>query len=279
MGRVKIVTDSTSDLPPSLVSGLDVRVVPLKVAFGDEVYREGLDITVKEFYEKMASSPQLPRTSQPTPGEFKDTYAELTADGSSVVSIHISSRMSGTLQSALMARNSLPDRDIRVLDSRMVSMALGLVVISAAKAARDGKPTDEVERIALETMSRINTYFVVDTLENLAKGGRIGRASALLGTVLNVKPILTFEDGYVSPFEKVRGKGKALDRILQLAKEHSQQYGPIHCALVHADALEEAVRFHRRLVEEVDCSEHIISEAGAVVGTHAGAGTVGLIFY
>ncbi|MCR4442745.1 MAG: DegV family protein [Peptococcaceae bacterium] len=279
MGRVKIVTDSTADLPSSLVNELDIRVVPLKVVFGDMIYREGLDITVKEFYEKMAASEQLPRTSQPSPGEFKDAYEELTSDGSNVVSIHISARMSGTFQSALMAKNSLPGRDIRVLDSKMVSMALGLVVLAAARAARDGKSVDEVERTAIETMSKVKTYFVVDTLENLAKGGRIGRASALLGTVLNVKPILTFEDGFVTPFERVRGKGKALERIFQLVKEYSQKKGPIRCALVHANALDEAVKFHQKLVSELNYSEHIIGEVGAVVGTHAGAGTIGLLFY
>ncbi len=281
MSQVKIVTDSTADLPPALVKELGINVVPLKVLFGEKVYREGVDITPKEFYEKLRESEKLPSTSQPSPGEFQEVFQALTEDGSSVISIHISGNMSGTYQAALIAKNALPDRDITVIDSKLVSMALGLVVIEAARAAKAGKNNLEIINIAYNVMNKVNTYFVVDTLEYLQKGGRIGKAQALLGTMLNIKPILTLQDGFVASFEKVRGKGKALERILELARKFSDEHEgrEIRCALVHADVLDETIAFHQRMISELRCSEHIISDIGAVVGTHAGPGTIALFLY
>lgn len=281
MSQVKIVTDSTADLPLSLVKELEITVIPLKVLFGEMVYREGVDLTPKEFYEKLRESEKLPTTSQPSPAEFKEVFDSLTADGSSLISIHISSNMSGTYQAALIAKNALPDRDITVIDSKLVSMALGLVVIEAARAAKAGKSKSEIIDIVDKVMNKVITYFVVDTLEYLQKGGRIGKAQALLGTVLNIKPILTLHDGFVASLEKVRGKGKALERILELARKFSDEHEDreIRCALVHADVLDETIAFHKRLISELKCSEHIISDIGAVVGTHAGPGTIALFLY
>ncbi|MBZ4655188.1 MAG: domain protein DegV family [Peptococcaceae bacterium] len=281
MSQVKIVTDSTADLPLALIKELGITVVPLKVLFGEKVYREGVDISAREFYEKLKESDKLPTTSQPSPGEFQEVFNSLSADGSSVISIHISANMSGTYQAALIAKNALPGRDVTVIDSKLVSMALGLVVIEAARAAKAGKDKSEIINIAHDVMNKVHTYFVVDTLEYLQKGGRIGKASALLGTMLNIKPILTLHDGYVASFEKIRGKGKALERILELARNFSDAHEDheIRCALTHSNVLDEAVTFHKRLISELKYSEHIISDIGAVVGTHTGPGTIALFFY
>lgn len=279
MGQIKIVTDSTADLTPALTKEWNIQVIPLKVIFGDTAYREGIDLSNKEFYELLAESEKLPSTSQPSPVEFEKLYKELTEDGSSVISIHISGSMSGTYQSALIARNNLPGRDVTVIDSRVVSMALGHVVLAAARSVREGKTKEEVIARIHNVMQKVTTYFVVDTLENLQKGGRIGKAAALLGTVLNIKPVLTIDEGIIAPFEKIRGKGKALERIMEKAREQSMENKNMHCALVHGNALDEAVRFHQKLISGINCSEFVICEIGAVVGTHVGAGTIGFFFY
>jgi len=279
MGQIKIVTDSTADLTSTLIKEFNVSVIPLKVLFGEKIYREGVDLTSAEFYNLLAASEKLPTTSQPSPGEFLELYQELTADGSSVISIHISGSMSGTVQSALLARNSLPDRDITVVDSRKVSMALGLVVLAAARAAKEGQTKEQILARAHEVINKVQTYFVVDTLEYLSKGGRIGKASALLGTVLNIKPVLTIDEGLIAPYEKVRGKGKALDHILEIAKTFSQNHPKLRCAMVHGNALEEVIKFHQKLASELNYTESVICEIGAVVGTHAGPGTIALFFY
>ena len=278
MGQIKIVTDSTADLTPALIKEFNINVIPLKVLIGDNVYREGVDITPAKFYELLAQCDKLPTTSQPSPGEFIELYQELTADGSSVISIHISGQMSGTVQTANIAKNTLAERDITVVDSKLVCMALGLVVLAAARAAREGQSKEQILAKIQEVAGKVQTYFVVDTLEYLAKGGRIGKAAALVGTVLNIKPILTIDDGMIAPFEKVRGKNKALDRILEIGKEFSQQHQKMHCAILHGNVLEEAIKFHKKAVSELSYCEHVICEIGAVVGAPAGPGTIAFFF-
>ena len=279
MGIIKIVTDSTADLPESLINELSITVVPLRVRFGDTVYREGVDISTKTFFEKLKQAPELPRTSQPSPGEFQEIFAGLTCDGSSIISIHLSSHLSGTYQAAQLAKSSLPELDITVVDSKQVSMGLGMIVLAAARAAKDGKTKAELLAIVEKVINRMQTYIVVDTLEYLQKGGRIGKASTLMGTVLNIKPILTIADGIITPFEKVRGKAKALEKIIELVKEFSDKNGLMRCAIVHADALDEAVNLHGRLISKIRHCEIIISEIGAVVGTHGGPGTIVVFLY
>jgi DegV family protein with EDD domain len=279
MARIRIATDSTADLPAALLREYDIAVIPLKVIFGEKVYRENVDLSTQEFYEKLATSDKLPATSQPSPGEFQEFYEELTKDGSAVISIHISSLMSGTCQSAGIARGTFPERDITIIDSKLVTGALGIVVLEAARAARAGKSKEEIIAIIHTMIKNVHTYFVVDTLEYLEKGGRIGKATAFLGAMLNIKPVLTIQDGQIAPFEKIRGKGKALDRIVELTKEYVEQHGSLRSMLMHANALEEAVKFHEKVSMELKCPEIIIADMGAVVGTHAGPGTIAFFFY
>ncbi len=279
MARIRIATDSTADLPAALLKEYDIAVIPLKIIFGEEAYRENVDLSAKEFYEKLTAAEKLPVTSQPSPGEFQEFYEELTKDGSSVISIHISGLMSGTCQSAKIAQSVLVDKAITIIDSKLVSGALGIVVLVAAKAVKAGKEKAEVLEIIQTMINNVQNYIVVDTLENLEKGGRIGKATALLGGMLNIKPILSVEDGVITACEKIRGKGKALDRIVDFAKEYSLEHGNVRCFLAHANVLEEAIKVHQKITAEVTCSEIILADMGAVVGTHAGAGTVALFFY
>jgi DegV family protein with EDD domain len=279
MAGIKIATDSTADLPLALIKEYNIAVIPLKVFFGKDVYREGIDITPSEFFGKLAAYDQLPATSQPSPGEFQNFYEDLTKDGSAVISIHISSLMSGTSQSALIAKSCLPDKDITIIDSKQVSMALGIVVLAAARAAKAGKRKEEIIDIVHTMIEKVQTYFVVDTLEYLEKGGRIGKAVAFLGTMLNIKPVLTIEDGLIAPCEKIRGKGKALEHIIGIAKDYTEKHGQLHSVILHGNVLNETVKFHQRVSEELKCPEIIIGDIGAVVGTHAGPGIIALFFY
>ncbi len=279
MAQIRIATDSTADLPVALLREYDIAVIPLKIIFGEKVYRENVDLSTQEFYEKLAVSDKLPATSQPSPGEFQEFYEELTKDGSAVISIHISKLMSGTCQSAGIARATLAERDITIIDSKLVSGALGIVVLEAARAAKAGKSKEEIMEIIHAMMKKVHIYLVVDTLEHLEKGGRIGKATAFLGAMLNIKPVLTIQDGLIAPYEKIRGKGKALDHIVELTKDYAEQHGNLRSMLMHANALEEAVKFHQKVSTESKCSEIIIADMGAVVGTHAGPGTIALFFY
>ena len=279
MGIIKVVTDSTADLPESLIKELNITVVPLRVRFGDMLYREGIDISTKTFFEKLKQSPELPRTSQPSPGEFQEIYEGLACDGSSIISIHLSSHLSGTYQAAQLAKSSRPELDITVIDSKQVSMGLGMIVLAAARAAKEGKTKAELLAIVEKVINRMQTYIVVDTLEYLQKGGRIGKASALMGAVLNIKPILTIADGVITPFEKARGKTRALERIVELVRDYSDKNGLMRCAIVHADTLDEAVNLHGKVIAGIRHCEVIISEIGAVVGTHGGPGTIAVFLY
>ncbi|MGI6606311.1 MAG: DegV family protein [Peptococcia bacterium] len=279
MARIRIATDSTSDLPAALLKEYDIAVIPLKIIFGEEAFRENIDLSTKDFYEKLAQAEKLPATSQPSPGEFQDFYEELTKDGSTVISIHISSLMSGTCQSAKIAQSVLSDRDITVVDSKLVACALGFVVLAAAKAVKAGKGKEEILQIVQKMIESVKAYFVVDTLENLEKGGRIGKATAFLGGMLNIKPVLTIEEGLIAPFEKIRGKGKALERLVEIARNYANDHGNVRCIIAHANVLEEALKIHERISTELQCTELILADIGAVVGTHAGAGTVALFFF
>ena len=278
--KIKIVTDSTADIPQEMLKEYDISSVPLKIIFGEESFRENIDIQQQEFYEKLVTYDGVPHTSQPSPGEFCDLYRELTADGSAVISIHISSHMSGTIQSARLAASMLENGDITVIDSKLVAYALGCVVVAAAKAAKAGKGKAEIFEIIQLMIEQVNTYFVVDTLEYLAKNGRIGKAAAFLGSMLNIKPVLTIEDGLIAPFEKVRSKSKALELLIRSAKNYAEKHGEISCFVFHANCYDEAINFKQKLLQELNGGEvFLMGNIGTVVGTHAGPGTIVIYFY
>jgi DegV family protein with EDD domain len=277
---IKVVTDSTAYLPQDIIEQRDIRVVPLNVLFGSTSYHEGIDIGYDQFYRMLAEADDLPTTSQPAAGDFMTVYSELVEAGHEVISIHISSGISGTVDSALAARNMLPDPDrVSVVDSLSASIGLELIVRAALDAIDAGRSRGEIVTLLEQLSKQLRIYFVVDTLEYLHKGGRIGGASALLGTVLQFKPILFLKDGKIEPFGKVRTKRKAVIRLLDIIEERvaSQPIGKI--GVTHALVPDEAETLVERLRQRLDCSECHVSQTGPVIGTHTGPGLLGVAVY
>lgn len=218
-----VVTDSTCDLTPELLEGLDITVVPLTLYFGDEEFRDGVDIDAPAFYERLAVSKDLPRTSQPSVEAFSDIYRRLTADGDEVISIHISSKLSGTLNSARNARAALDDvaDRIHLVDSQNVSIGLGVPALLAARMAKEGAKTADVVAAVEGMLKRVRVIALVSTLEYLQRGGRIGRAKSMAGSLLRIKPIVQVDDGEVAEFATVRTYSRALERLKQFVGEHA----------------------------------------------------------
>ena len=268
---VKIVTDSTSDIPPELAAELGVTVVPLTVSFGDEEFKDGIDITRDEFMTRLTTGGVFPRTSQPSPGDFLEIYKPLTEAGDEVVSIHISGKLSGTLNSARGAVQDLPDARIELVDTELASLGLTLVVRAAAVAANGGATAEEVARIAEQAASKIDLFFLLDTLEYLQKGGRIGKAQALIGGLLSIKPVLKLVDGEIHPHEKVRTRAKALARMKEIAAEG----GPYEdIALIH-EASAEDVQAFEAVLAPLSEAPLLTGRIGPVIGTYTGPNVIG----
>ena len=271
---VRIVTDSTCDLPRDLIERLGITVVPLTVFFGDEAFLDGVEIDAPTFYERMKASNVLPRTSQPSVELFQDAYERVGADGSEIVSIHLSSKLSGTLNAASVAREVVKDHvHVDLIDTYQVSLGLGLVVMEAAAAAQAGKPLDEVVAAARRAMDRTGVHVLVDTLEYLQKGGRIGRAQSMLGSILSIKPILRVEDGEVTPFERVRTRGKAIERMFQLATSQPRLKTLFVATGGDYATAEDLIARLRPLLPH---TEIILADLGPTVGVYTGPGALGI---
>jgi DegV family protein with EDD domain len=278
MAQVVVVTDSTADIPRSVREKLGIEIVPLVVHFGDEAYLDNVELSPEAFYRKLRMSAVLPKTSQPSPAQYFELYERLVGEGKTVVSIHLSSAMSGTCQSARIAQSMLEGKgDVTVIDSRSASYGYGMGVVAAAERAAQGASKEEVIAAFERVRREMRLYFLVDTLEYLHKGGRIGRAAALFGTLLHIKPILTIDDdGYVAPLEKARGTKRAVSRIAELLEP---EFGgrPVELAMVDTPGQTEmADRLKELLLERLDVRRFFQSEIGPVIGTHAGPGTVGV---
>lgn len=274
MALVKIVTDSTADIPADLVRELDIEVVPLKVHFGNETYADGVDIGSATFYQMLGQAGELPTTSQPSPVDFVEIYKKIKANSKEpvhIISVHISSALSGTVQSALLAQSMLEEQiDITVIDSKKASYAIGVIVVELAKAIKEGKTKEECVQLANYLIKNTKIYFLVDTLLYLQKGGRIGKASALFGSLLNIKPILSLDDhGEVYAVDKVRGNKKALVRIIDLLKEFSGG-SPVHLGISHAVDSEGANEALELLHQHFTISSEVLTEIGPVIGAHVG---------
>ena len=277
---IKIVTDSTAGIPEAMVREHDIRIIPLYVHFGEEAFKEGIDITNEQFYERLRTSASLPTTSQPSVGEFHEIFKELTDAGHEVLALTISSKLSGTWNSAMGALEMLPGAPISVVDSLSTSLGMYMLVESALGKIAAGATRQEVAVHLEELKGRLNILFVVDTLEYLAKGGRIGNARAFLGTLIKVKPLLVLENGVIEPCEQVRSKGKAVARMLELIEQRLAGKGAqAHVAIAHGMALDEALAFRKEVVAQLGCAEPPISEVGAVLGTHTGPGIVAIAAY
>lgn len=272
---VRIVTDSTADLPPDVAKQLNISVVPLLVFFGEEGFRDGVDIDSDRFYRMLVESPIHPRTSQPAVGDFLTVYQRLAEEGTDgIVSIHLSSRLSGTVSSANAAREEFGDRcAVAVVDSQNVSLGLGMIVIAAAEAARAGAGLEEVRRVAEDAARRTHILFVLDTLEHLQRGGRIGRAQAFIGSLLHVKPLLTVRDGEVHPLERLRTRPRAIDRLLELIAAHK---APVYAAVADATTPADADSLEQRMHGLFPEARILRSRIGPVLGAHAGPGVIGV---
>tara|TARA_B110000014_G_scaffold248971_2_gene223823 strand:- start:829 stop:1665 length:837 start_codon:yes stop_codon:yes gene_type:complete len=265
---VKIITDSTSDIPESIISDLDIEVVPLNIHIGQDNFKHGVDIGTDEFYTKLLTGSELPKTSQPSPGEFLDVYNKFLDQSDAIVSIHVTSKLSGTYNSAIQAKSELNvTKPIEVVDSATVSMALGLIVIRAAKIAKDGGTLEEVLKEIEHCSSNTEVLVVLDTLEYLEKGGRIGKASALIGSILSLKPILTVEDGIVGTFGKARTFTKAMNSL----EEAIKGFTPVSDASVfYSTDKGVADDMIDRLSGIVEPDKLVVSRIGPTVGTYAG---------
>lgn len=271
---VKIVTDSTSDLPEDIAEKLGVTVVPLSVFFGEQAYKDGVEITREQFFARLTSGKDVhPHTSQPSIEDFVAVYKELAGQGHEIVSVHVSDKMSGTMNSARLAQAELPDAKITLVDTGLAALALGLVVKFTAEAAAAGKSFDEVVAAAKEASGKTRCYFVPATLEFLQKGGRIGKAGAIVGGLLSIKPILAVIDGEVHSFTKVRTESKAVAKLREIASED----GPYaEVGIIHEGQSESAAALLAHL-ESLSDKPVVSGQIGAVVGVHTGPGAIGIV--
>jgi DegV family protein with EDD domain len=272
---VRIVTDSTADLTPEQQRAAGITVVPLNVHFGDEVFRDHVDLSADEFFRRLKASAQLPRTSQPSVGAFEEAYRKLLDGGDEIVSVHLSSKVSGTYNSALMAAQSVGDGKIDVVDSLSTSMALGFMALEGAKLAKAGRDRQAVAECLQGLVPKARVICVVDTLTYLERGGRIGKARALLGSLLNVKPILQLKDGEVVPVGRARGRPQSLSRLVELL----QRDGKVsQLAIMHGAAQTDAEQLRERVASSYPGMDIQLTEIGAVLGTHTGPGVIGFTY-
>ncbi len=280
MSRIGIVVDSTADVPFSFYQEHHITVVPLKVHFGEESFKDWIDIDPETFYRRLKSLPVLPKTSQPSAADFENAYRNLAKENDSIISIHISSKLSGTVNSAQAAKAALPQIPIYIVDTGLASIGTAMVTQAAIREIGTAASIEKVIKAVEKVAEHIVILFAVDTLEYLQKGGRIGKASALLGSLLNIKPILTIKDGEVHPFKKIRGSTRLYQEFVNILKEQVESGKKLHLGLAHA-ANPQAVNRLKSQIEEsgIGYDDLLISEIGPVIGTYTGPGAFALVFY
>ena len=267
---VRLVTDSVADLPPQVAEELGITVVPLNVRFGDEVYRDGVDLTAEQFYDKLVHSETLPVTSVPSPASFAEVYDKLAEETDEILAVSITSKLSGTYEVALQSVGLMKRKcRVEVVDSQWAVMAQGFIVIAAAKAANSGASLDEVIGVTRETIPRVDMRAAFDTLEYLKRGGRIGRAQALLGSMLKVNPIITLKDGVVEPAGRTRSRAKAIDNLYNFAMSFSHIE---EVAVEDAACSNDAELLVERLSHKFPKERIFRSRTTPVIGTHTGPG-------
>ena len=273
---VKVVTDSTADLPPALTEELGITVVPVYLRFGDEVYRDRVDISEDEFYHRLLRDPIHPSTMQPTLQDFADTYQKLSQEASGIISIHVTSRLSGTYNSAIQGKKLVEDGcPIEVVDSQTVSMAMGIIVMAAARIARSGKSLLQVVAEVRQIIPNIRLLILFDTLKYLAKGGRIGKAKELLGSVLSVKPLLTVKDGELVPAGQVRTRSKGMQRLFDFTKN---TVAIQDLSIVYSTTPDEAQILAERIGSIFPREQITLARVGPALGVHAGPGALAVGF-
>ena len=276
--KILVVTDSSASLPAGLVNDLDIRVIPLWLIWNEDSFLDGVDIDPQTFYQRLRTSKTLPSSTQPSAMEFRKFFEDMAGDCSGIVCVLASSKISGTVDSAIAAQEFSPV-PVKVVDSEFSAMGQGLIAVQAARAAAAGASLAEVATSAESSRDRTNLLFVVDTLEYLHKGGRIGGAKRLLGTALNIKPILHFDEGTIQPLSQSRTKKKAISELLDIAEQRLDGSVMEEAAIVHVDCLDEANQLKEIVINRFNPTEVHISDVSPVVGTHVGPGALGLAFY
>jgi DegV family protein with EDD domain len=278
MKKVAIVTDSTTYLPQDLIDDLGVHVVPLTLHWEDESFRDGVDIRAEEFYERLSTADSIPTTSQTPVDVFDQLFKKLLDEDYAVFALLISSGISGTVESALQAQANFPDAPVEVMDTQLVAMALGFLVLTVARAAKDGASLEQCVALAKETYPKIGVYFTVDTLKYLNKGGRINTAKRLLGAALDIKPIMEIRGGKIELVESVRSRKKSLQRMLELVRRDISGREPVRISTFHAAAEEDCRLLMEEAVARFYPIETITTFVSPVIGAHTGPGTVSIAY-
>lgn len=277
MAKIAIITDSTAYLPEKYLKEYNITVLPQILIWGDQTFRDGIDIQPTEFYERLKNSKTNPSTSQVTPASFLDAYGQLSAQGYEILAILISSKFSGTIESAVQAKESFPDTRIEIFDSLTSAMALGFQALTAAHAIQEGAEMDQVLQILRDSRDLTGIVLTPETLEYLYRGGRIGGASRFLGTALKIKPILSVIDGKIEAIEQVRTQKKAYQRLIEIIAERAGEK-PIKLASLQAANLEGAEELLSMANQQLNVTEGFTGDVSPVIGTHVGPGTVALCY-
>ena len=279
MAKIALLTDSTAYIPQNLVEQYAITVVPQVLIWGEEIFEDGVNIMPSQFYERLKHASVMPTTTQVTVVKMHEMFKELLDQDYQVLAILVSSKLSGTINSASQALAMLPDgAPVKIVDSQATAMAMGFQVVHVARAVQQGASFAEAFKLAEQVIEHTGVVFAVDTLEFLHRGGRIGGGKRFLGTALNIKPILELTEGKIEGIEQVRTRGKSLARLVELTEKRIAGRSPVHLAALHANAEGDAKSVLQEAIARLNPVESFMSEVSPVVGTHAGPGTVGLAF-
>jgi DegV family protein with EDD domain len=279
VAKIAVVTDSVACIPYDLLKRYDIRVAPVHIIWDKVPYRDGIDISIEGFYKRLRTSKKLPTTSSAIQGEYIGIYEGLRGKVDGIVTIVLSGELGASYNSACTAREVVGGVNVEVIDTRTALMGQGFVVLEAAKVAMAGGTMEEIAQTARSMIPRVSVLYTMDTLEYLRRGGRVSMPQAIFASWLKVKPILTFEGGKVAPLSRARTRPRALDRLLDLMEEKINDASPLHVAVLHGDAPQDAEKLKQRVAERFRCSEILISEITPVIGTHTGPGTLGFAYY
>lgn len=274
---VQIITDSSCDLPQEIIDRLKILIVPLQIEINGEQYTDGVDLTHHQFFEKMAASPTLPKTSQPSPQSFLDAFREGLKRHSEILSIHLSSRLSGTMEGALMVKNDV-EGDISIFDSLTGSLGVGLQVMKACELVKEGLSKQAILERLTEYREQMRVVVYLETLENAVKGGRVSKPKEIVANLLNLKPVVHVEEGYVRILKTLRGKKKGMRMLLEEMEKKGVDYSNRIVGITHCDCLEDALALKEEIMQRFKPAEIILTTMGPVIGTHAGTGGLLICF-
>ena len=281
VAKIQIITDSMTDVPQDIIDKYQIKVIPLKVYFGDKEYRDGIDLTYPEFYKKLSESKDLPKSAQVTPAEFVEAFEQVMAEGKEILCINGSSRASGTYQSAFLAKKEIGCEKLKVFDTMSLSCGGGLFVYEAAKMVEAGATMYEILDRLDDLKPKVDHIFTVDTLEYLKKGGRLSPMKAAIAGILNIKPILTVTNGLVEQLNKARGNKNVMSKIMELAKQRGGDLSNKTVALAHAHSAdpEKLEELKQEVLAELKPKELIVREIGCTIGVHTGPGAWGVFYF